>query len=546
VSDQYDYVIVGAGAAGSILANRLSANPQTKVLLLEAGGSNPRIITAIPKAFFFTAYIPATAKYFTKLFPTDHEKWTRGRMLGGSTEINGMVWNRGWKPDYDAFEEAGNPGWNWDRFVKAFKEIEDHELGESPVRGKGGPVKISRAFPGDLTTERFFEAANSLGIATVEDTNGSDAERVGYTSSNIHRGRRWGADTAFLRPAKRRPNLTILTHIDVDRVTFDGTRATGVIALTKKGGKRQFTATKEVLLAAGALDSPVILERSGIGNPEVLGAAGIKVLVDSPKVGENMSEHRGLSLMYDIHNTSSYNDELRSVPRQMVTGVKYLATHNGVISFGGYNALAYFKSDPSLDRPDIYGMFTPISLDPKTPTIPMPNNRPGLMFIIFPVRPRSRGSVHITSSDPTVLPKVITGFLTDEADRRALVNGVRRGREILRAKPLGAYLGTETVPTDAVQTDEEIVGMGLQYGAAGYHTLGTAAMGPNDDDPIDNDMRVRGVTGLRVVDASAMPHLPSGNNNAPTMAAAWIIADRMLEESEKPGDASKASAQKTL
>lgn len=523
----FDYVIVGAGAAGSILANRLSENPATSVLLIEAGGDNPRPITAVPKAFFFTAYDPRTSKFFTKRFPTDHETWERGRMLGGSTEINGMVWNRGWEPDYDAIEDAGNPGWNWDAFVKAFKEIEDHELGESPVRGAGGPVHVSRAYPGDLTTERLFEAANTHGLATVEDLNGSDIERVGYTSSNIRNGARVGADSAFLKPALKRPNLTVLKHTEVDRVLLEGTKAVGVIARTK-GQSQTLRARNEVLLAAGALDTPTILERSGIGNPDVLKEAGVEVVVASPKVGENLSEHRGVSLMYDTVDTPSYNKELSNPVRQLWTGFKYLFSRQGVISFGGYNALGYFKSDPSQERPDVYVMFTPISLDPTKPEVPTPAKTPGLMMLVFPVRPQSRGSVHITSPDPDVRPTIVTNFLEADADRTTLVNGVRRAREILHTEPLGAHLLREVAPGPTVDSDEAIVEFGKTYGASGYHTLGTASMGPDDDDVVDSELRVRGVDGLRVVDASVFPHLTAGNNNAPTMAGAWIVADKII------------------
>jgi choline dehydrogenase-like flavoprotein len=525
--NSFDYVIVGAGAAGGILANRLTADGTTTVALLEAGGKNPRPITMVPKAFFFTAYDPRTSKYFVKKFPTDHETWERGRMLGGSTEINGMVWNRGWAPDYDAIEEAGNPGWNWDAFVNAWKQIEDHELGASQVRGEGGPMHVSRA-AGDQTTDRFIEAANANGLSTVQDLNGSDAERVGYTSSNIKNGLRQGADTVFISPAKHRKNLTILTHHDVDRVVIENGRAVGVVARVKGGSSVTIRANKEVLLAAGALDTPTILERSGIGNPDVLKAAGVEVAVASPKVGENLSEHRGVSLIYNTEGTMSYNSQLSSLPRQLVTGLKYLATRDGIISFGGYNALAYYKSSPDVERTDTFMMFTPISVDPAKTNAPTPAKTPGFMVSVFPLRPESRGSVHITSADPDVRPTIITNFLSTDGDRKVLADATRRGREILNTSPLGDHVTAEIVPGPEVTSEEAIVGFGLNYGASGYHTLGTASMGPDDDDVVDADLRVRGVEALRVVDASVFPHLTAGNNNAPTMAGAWIVADKII------------------
>ncbi|MER6562036.1 GMC family oxidoreductase N-terminal domain-containing protein [Streptomyces sp. NPDC001027] len=528
---EFDYVIVGSGAAGSVMAERLTADGRNSVLVLEAGGRNIRLVTQVPKSFFFTAYTPGVSKHFTKSFPTEElhpgfrEHWTRGRMTGGSTEINGMVWNRGWKEDYDAIEAAGNPGWNWEVFLDAFKRLEDHELGANELRGSGGPIHISRARPDDPTVGLFFQAAGSLGIPTVDDPNGSDDERVAYTASNIRHGFRVGADRAFLRPARRRSNLTIITHADVDKVILEGRRAVGVSARTKNGTV-EFRARREVLLAAGALDSPLVLERSGIGDPKILTRAGVPVQVESPKVGQNLSEHRGMNVVYDIADTPSFNGQVNTRFKQFLTGAKYLFTRRGIISFGGYNALGYFKSTPDQPRPDIFAMFVAMSLHPQKTFFP--NDDPGLMLLMMPMRPSSRGSIHITSPDPASPPELITGFLSTEKDRATLANGVRRARQVLAAAPLGKYLVRETFPGERVQDDETLIDLTRQYGATGYHSLGTCAMGPGDDDVVDADLRVRGVEGLRVIDASVFPHLTSANNNAATMAAALIIADRIL------------------
>lgn len=531
-----DYIIVGSGAAGAVMANRLTVDPNVSVLLLEAGASNWNPITKVPKGFFFTAYTPKYSKYFTKSFNTEKygngafEHWTRGRLIGGSTEVNGMVWNRGWAPDYDQMEKEGNAGWNWEHFVNAFREIEDHELGATSFRGAGGPVHISTAKPKDETTEAFIAAAEALGIDKVDDLNGSDKERVGYTSSNIKNGFRVGASEAFLAPIKHRKNLTVITHADVDKVLFEGKRAVGVRARVK-GVVQDFKTKGEVFLAAGALDSPLILERSGIGDPAVLKKAGVELLFASPNVGNHLREHRGLSLMYDLRRFKGFNHQLSSLPRQLFTGFKYLFTRKGVMSYGGYNCLTFFKSTPGLQRPDTQGMFTPISLSP-TKTM-MPNNKPGAMFLVYQLRPDSEGSIHIVSADPMVPPKLDAGFLKTEKDRLGVVSSVRKGREIMAQSPISQY-ATETFPGPAVTSDEDIISMALNYGATGYHALGTVAMGPNDDDVVDGHLRVRGVTALRVIDASFFRHLPAGNNNAATMAGAWTAADIIEKErSEK-------------
>jgi choline dehydrogenase len=524
----FDYIIVGAGAAGSVLANRLSSDPDVSVLLIEAGGSDRNPLHLVPKGFYFTLNNPRYAKNFDTETYGDNvkESWKRGRVLGGSTTINGMVWNRGWAEDYDAWEKAGNHGWNWKSFLGAYKKIEKHELGESDVRGGSGAVAISVAGPREQACDALIASMNEAGVPFVDDMNGTGDERVGYVASNIAKGLRASAARAYVRPARRRKNLTIFTRTEVDRVVFRGTRAVGVTG-TRKGKRVDFSARREVLVCGGAFDSPLLLERSGIGDPEVLAAAGVETRVPSPRVGENLREHRGILLQYRLTGVKGYNAEAVNFPTQMWTGFKYLFTRSGVIAHGGYTVAAMYKSDPAADRPDTQAFFTPIStsdVNPMTGRMVV-DKTPGAKYVTFPLYPTSSGSIHITGPDATDPPRLTPNFLDTEHDRQLIPKVIRRAREIVAAQPFAKYVSEELDPGPELVDDEELVKYALDKGVSGYHTLGTCAIGPDDTDVVDNRLRVRGTEGLRVVDASVFPQMPSGNNNAPTMALAWIAAD---------------------
>ncbi len=530
----YDYVIVGSGAGGSVLAERLSRDPTVNVLLLESGGSDWNPIHLIPKGFYFTL---TNAKY-TKTFVTEPygngqiNAFPRGRIIGGSTTVNGMIWNRGWAPQYDAWEEAGNKGWNWQRFLSAFKALEDHELGGSMLRGDRGPVAVSVAKPRDPVSDAFVTAMEKHGARFLEDINSSGEERVGYVASNIKRGTRVSASRAFLHKSRRRHNLLVLDHTEVDRIAFEGTVATGVEA-THLGRTVRFGARREVLVCAGALESPLLLERSGIGDPKILTAAGVPVLVASPKVGANMKDHRG-SLLFQLKlkDCAGYNRELDSKLSQGWAGLKYLFTRRGVMSFGGYNVSAVFKSDPASLYPDTQGYFTPMSsssVDPNTGRIVV-DRYPGAMFVVLSLFPTSVGSIHITGPQTGDKPRLISDFLTTEHDRTLTVKMFNKARAILATEPLSGLLQAEVSPGIELREDADVLHYAYKRGGGGFHSLGTCAIGPNEDDVVDDRLRVRGTSRLRVVDASVFPVIPSGNNNAPTMAMAWIAADLILQD----------------
>ena len=527
----FDFVIIGSGAGGAVVANRVSENPRHSVLLIEAGGKDLNPIHLVPKGFYFTMNNPRTSQSYTTEPYGDGMTgtWPRGRVLGGSTTINGMVWNRGWAPDYDAWEKLGLKDWNWDRFLAAFKQLEDHELGPSATRGVGGPVKISITSPPEQASDAFIEAMGKHGIGFVRDPNGSDDERVGYVASSIKRGTRMSAARSFLKPARRRKNLTIVTHTYVESLILDGTRVVGVRG-RHKGNEVTYRARKEVIVSGGPLESPQLLERSGIGKPEVLRAAGIPVVVSSPKVGENLREHRGLMLQVRLKDVAGFNKEASSFPRQMWAGFKYLFTRDGLIAHGGYNIVAAYKSDPASPRPDTHAFFTPISTSAVSPTSGrlVVDKFPGARFIVSPTFPTSQGSIHVTGPKAADAPRIVPNYVSTDHDRDIIPKVLTKAREILATEPFSRYVAEELEP--GPQLIDDVVRYTINNGVAGIHTLGTCAIGPDDDDVLDERLRVRGIDNLRVVDSSVFPQMPSGNCSAPTQALAWIAGDIILAD----------------
>ncbi|MCW2295498.1 GMC family oxidoreductase [Rhodococcus erythropolis] len=530
----YDYIIVGTGAGGSVLADRLSADGKHSVLVLEAGGSDRNPMNLVPKGFYFTMQNPKmTKRYNTEPFGDGTvEVWQRGWVTGGSTTINGLVWNRGSASTYDAWEAAGIHGWNFQRFLEAWKQIENHDLGGNAFRGSKGPVNIEVAQAKNEVSPAFMQASADAGIDIVEDMNSTGDDRIAIVSSNTRRGLRRSASTTFLRRARRRRNVTVLNHAEVTRVLLSGRRAIGVEAEID-GKLVQFLADREVMICGGALESPLLLERSGIGDPAVLQAAGVEQRVNSPRVGTNLSEHRGIMFQYQLDGKVGFNHQLNSIVKQLTSGAKFLLNRKGVISIGGYDVLGMFRSDPDSEDVDTQLFFTPISTAGSNPldgTMKV-DSFSGAMLIAYPIDPTSRGSIHITGPRPSDTPSIVPNYLSTEHDRDLLLKIVRKVRQIVDAPQLQA-LGIRQIQPEPneLTTDEQILDYSLNKGAAGYHTLGTCRIGPDPEDVVDERLRVRGVDGLRVVDASVFPAQPAGNNNAPTIAAAWIAADMILED----------------
>lgn len=528
----FEYIVVGAGSAGCVLADRLSAEPRNRVLLVEAGGSDRSPLVSMPKGFAFLMKNPRYVwEYDIEPFgpygQTEH--WVRGKLLGGSSSINGLVYNRGQAADYDDIVARGNPGWGWDEMLRVFRTIEDHALGPSEVRGSGGPLGVSVVTTGDEVSEALMDAATTLGIKRVEDINASDEERTGYTATTMRRGKRVSSAKAFLHPALKRPNLTVLTHAVAERILFDGDRVIGVVVKSATGSQ-ELLANREVIVSCGSLASPKLLQLSGVGPREVLRAAGVDVRVDSPRVGEGLREHRCIPLQMRLRDASKgYNKTLATPLGQMRAGLRYLATRKGPIGTAAYDMLTFFRADPASDRPDAQVLMTPFSLGVGTVDGGL-EARAGLSLLGFVLRPTSEGSVRIRSADPAQPPRVEVAYLETEYDKRVSVAMFRRMREIVAQHPVADMLFSEIEPGPAVEDDESILRAAMLYGGAGYHASGACSMGPDDADPVDARLRVRGVHGLRVVDVSVLPAMVAGNLNGPMMAMAWRAAEMILED----------------
>jgi choline dehydrogenase len=517
---------VGAGPAGCVLAHRLSADPSTRVLLLEAGGSDRSLMYKVPKFLFFTGQSRTHAWHY-QIEPfgpaAQSEDWIRGRVLGGSSSINGMVYNRGFAPDYDELSALGNPGWDWQTIVQAYKALENHELGESIIRGAGGPLDVTVEQDRDEVSEAMIEAAGRLGMTRHLDVNSSDDDRIGYAARTIKNGLRVSASTAFVRPIRARANLTVATDMPVTELLFESDAATGV--RTRKGAQSiDFHASREIIVCAGSIATPQLLQLSGIGPGAVLRDAGVAVRVDSPFIGERMREHRCFPLQARLRQNIGYNRMLATRASQGVTGLRYLATRRGPLATSAFDLIAFFRALPESTRPDAQLLLAPFSRGLPFERLPV-ERRPGISMVGFVLRPTSEGSVRIMTADPTAPPRIEANYLATPYDRRISVAIFRRMREILGESPVAELVLSETVPGAAVDHDDDIIKAGFLYGGTGYHACGTCAMGSDETDAVDAQLRVRGVTRLRVMDASVLPTMVSGNLNAPIMAMAWHAAD---------------------
>ncbi|NML60466.1 choline dehydrogenase [Massilia sp. RP-1-19] len=535
---EYDYIIVGAGTAGCVLANRLTRNPDNQVLLIEAGGRDDYMWIHIPVGYLYCINNPRT----DWLYKTELDAglggraliYPRGKVLGGSSSINGMIYMRGQSADYDRWAElTGDPSWAWDEVLPLFKKSENYHGGAGPVHGSGGEWRVEKPRLSWQILDAFRDAAEQAGIPKTTDFNGGDNSGCAYFDVNQKRGVRWNTAKAFLRPASKRPNLTIMTGCHVERLIIESTEQGKVcrgVEFTGGGKAWRATAVKETLLAAGAIGSPQILQLSGIGPASALHALGITPQVDLPGVGENLQDHLQLRMIYKINGAPTLNTRAASWVGRMKIGMEYALFQSGPMSMAPSQLGAFAKSDDSQVTPNLQYHVQPLSLekfgDPLHPF-------PAFTASVCNLRPTSRGHVRIASNDSYAPPKITPNYLSTPEDRKVAAAALSVTRKIVASPALAKYEPEEYRPGVHYQTEDELAEAAGLIGTTIFHPVGTCKMGRADDpgSVVDSRLCVKNVQGLRVVDASVMPYITSGNTNSPTLMIAEKAAVMILQKS---------------
>jgi choline dehydrogenase len=529
-----DYVVVGAGSAGCAVANRLSEDAHRDVILLEAGPKDAYLWIHIPIGYGKTMFNPK----YNWMYETDPEPemnnrrvyWPRGKTLGGSSAINGLIYVRGQPEDYNDWVTQGCRGWSWDEVLPYFKKLEKNSRGESATHGGSGPVSCSDIQSKHELMEAIIRGANGLGIPRNDDFNDGQQEGVGYYQLFTERGWRSSTAVAYLKPVRSRKNLRVMTETQATRVLFEGKRAVGVEAI-REGRRIQIKAKREVVLSAGAIQSPQLLEGSGIGQADRLQQLGIPVVHHLRGVGENLQDHLQFRLLFRCKKPITTNDDLRSPLRSAKIGLQWLFTGGGPLGVGINQGGLFTKiiqdDSDATRRPDIQFHFATLSADMAGAK---PHPFPGFTFSVCQLRPESRGSVHITSPDTLKPPSMKANYLTAELDRRCAIESVRFARRLAQTPEMAPYTEQELKPGLHRTSDEDLLAFCRESGATIFHPSGTCKMGPGEDAVLDERLRVRGVQGIRVVDCSAMPTLVSGNTNAPVIMMAEKASDMIKQD----------------
>ncbi|WP_422417542.1 GMC family oxidoreductase [Pseudomonas sp. GZD-222] len=528
----YDYVVVGAGPAGCLLANRLSADPGCRVLLLEAGGKDNYPWIHIPVGYLYCIGNPRTDWCFkTEAQPGLQGRalgYPRGKVLGGCSSINGMIYMRGQAGDYDRWAEQGNAGWAWKDVLPLFKASENHFAGASDAHGNEGEWRVEQQRYSWPILDAFREAAAQSGIDSVPDFNGGDNQGCGYFQVNQRSGIRWNSSKAFLRPVLKRPNLTVLTDVLVDQVILDGGRASAVRARWQ-GSWQDFSARREIILCAGSVGSPGILQRSGIGPRGLLESLGLTVRHELPGVGGNLQDHLQLRLIYQVSGARTLNQVANSAWGKLGMGLRYLYDRSGPLAMAPSQLGAFVRSGPEQASANLQYHVQPLSLE----RFGEPLHRfPAFTASVCNLRPASRGRIDIRSANPDDAPLIDPNYLSDPEDLRVAAQAIRITRKIVQAPALAAFSPREYLPGPDLQSEEQLHEAAGQIGTTIFHPVGTCRMGNGPLDVVDDQLRVHGVPGLRIADASIMPQIVSGNTCSPTLMiaekAAQLITRGML------------------
>ena len=515
----YDYIIVGAGSAGCVLANRLSQDPKTKVLLLEAGGQDTPKEIHMPVAFSKLFKGPCDWAYYTE--PEEHLGnrslyWPRGKVLGGSSSLNAMIYIRGHRSNYDHWREMGNPGWGYSDVLEYFKKSEDQENGASEYHGAGGPLRVSNLRSPNVLSHAFVESAEQAGFGRNPDFNGALQEGFGLYQVTQRDGQRHSAAAAFLAPAKHRPNLKVRTDVQAFDILFEGRRA-ALVSFQQGNGSAQERAEREIILCAGAVGSPQLLMLSGVGPADHLRSLDIPVLCDLPGVGANLQDHPAVPVAFEC------NQPISLAGAETVTNLlRYLSFKTGPLTSNVGEAGGFVKTSPSLDAPDLQYHFAPgYFIEHGFQTI----KEHAFTFGPTLLQPHSRGRLALRSSNPLDAPSIRANYFADSRDMQRMLEGVKLARSLAATGPLGKYVKRELLPGPAAKEDAAVRAHIGRYAETLYHPVGTCKMGTDAAAVVDSELRVRGVEGLRVVDASVMPTIPGGNTNAPTIMIAEKAAD---------------------